>query len=282
MSAARSPRAARSRDGIPDATVARLPIYLRALLAYSERGTATVSSEELAAAAGRQLGQAAQGPVLPGLVRHPRGRLRRRLPRLPDLPRARPDPGLGLRDRRGRFARARARELRRLLLPRLPHRGPDRRRPGPGRRDPGRRRGQPAGRAGVDHRRARGDHRRHRHPRRRRPGGLRPPGGGRRDQHPQLRPGGALGAGRGGRAQGRPVGRAADPGLPRPAQVAARRRAAAGREPAPPLGLRGCGGGAAPAWPVGRCRDEHPRHRSVAPHRLRSACWSGRRCPATA
>ncbi|WP_019875069.1 redox-sensing transcriptional repressor Rex [Sporichthya polymorpha] len=52
MSAARSPRAARSRDGIPDATVARLPVYLRALLAYSERGTATVSSEELAAAAG--------------------------------------------------------------------------------------------------------------------------------------------------------------------------------------------------------------------------------------
>jgi redox-sensing transcriptional repressor len=43
---------ARSRDGIPDATVARLPVYLRALLAYSERGTATVSSEELAAAAG--------------------------------------------------------------------------------------------------------------------------------------------------------------------------------------------------------------------------------------
>jgi len=52
MSAARSPRAARSRDGIPDATVARLPVYLRALLAYSERGTPTVSSEELAAAAG--------------------------------------------------------------------------------------------------------------------------------------------------------------------------------------------------------------------------------------
>ncbi len=48
----RTTRAARVRDGIPDATVARLPVYLRALLAYSERGVQTVSSEELAAAAG--------------------------------------------------------------------------------------------------------------------------------------------------------------------------------------------------------------------------------------
>ena len=38
--------------GIPDATVARLPIYLRALYALADRGVATVSSEELAAAAG--------------------------------------------------------------------------------------------------------------------------------------------------------------------------------------------------------------------------------------
>jgi redox-sensing transcriptional repressor len=45
------PRAARSR-GIPEATVARLPVYHRALLALSERGVGTVSSEELAAAAG--------------------------------------------------------------------------------------------------------------------------------------------------------------------------------------------------------------------------------------
>src|SRR5258707_675351 len=39
-------------DGIPEATVARLPVYLRALYALAERGVATVSSEELAAAAG--------------------------------------------------------------------------------------------------------------------------------------------------------------------------------------------------------------------------------------
>ncbi len=40
------------RRGIPEATVARLPIYLRALTLLAEEGTATVSSEELAALAG--------------------------------------------------------------------------------------------------------------------------------------------------------------------------------------------------------------------------------------
>ncbi len=43
--------ATRSR-GIPEATVARLPLYLRALTALSERSVPTVSSEELAGAAG--------------------------------------------------------------------------------------------------------------------------------------------------------------------------------------------------------------------------------------
>jgi redox-sensing transcriptional repressor len=38
--------------GIPEATVARLPIYLRALITLSERGIETCSSEELASAAG--------------------------------------------------------------------------------------------------------------------------------------------------------------------------------------------------------------------------------------
>jgi redox-sensing transcriptional repressor len=38
--------------GIPEATVARLPIYLRALTGLADRGTATCSSEELAGAAG--------------------------------------------------------------------------------------------------------------------------------------------------------------------------------------------------------------------------------------
>jgi len=40
------------QHGIPEATVNRLPVYLRALYALAERGVATVSSEELAAAAG--------------------------------------------------------------------------------------------------------------------------------------------------------------------------------------------------------------------------------------
>ncbi|ROP43288.1 redox-sensing transcriptional repressor Rex [Pseudokineococcus lusitanus] len=38
--------------GIPEATVARLPVYLRALTALVERGVPSVSSEELAVAAG--------------------------------------------------------------------------------------------------------------------------------------------------------------------------------------------------------------------------------------
>jgi redox-sensing transcriptional repressor len=41
-----------ARRGIPEATVARLPVYLRALTLLAEEGTATVSSEELAALAG--------------------------------------------------------------------------------------------------------------------------------------------------------------------------------------------------------------------------------------
>jgi redox-sensing transcriptional repressor len=40
------------RRGIPEATVARLPVYLRVLTGLAERGAQTVSSEELAVAAG--------------------------------------------------------------------------------------------------------------------------------------------------------------------------------------------------------------------------------------
>src|ERR1700683_1391115 len=39
-------------DGIPEATVARVPVYLRALYGLAERGVSTVASEALAAAAG--------------------------------------------------------------------------------------------------------------------------------------------------------------------------------------------------------------------------------------
>jgi redox-sensing transcriptional repressor len=41
-----------ARQGVPDATVARAAVYLRALSALAEEGVSTVSSEELAAAAG--------------------------------------------------------------------------------------------------------------------------------------------------------------------------------------------------------------------------------------
>lgn len=52
MSTASTAGSAARERGIPEATVARLPIYLRALTALSDRGIATVSSEELAAATG--------------------------------------------------------------------------------------------------------------------------------------------------------------------------------------------------------------------------------------
>jgi len=48
----RRPNAALGSQGIPEATIARLPVYLRVLYAFAEQGIATVSSEELAAAAG--------------------------------------------------------------------------------------------------------------------------------------------------------------------------------------------------------------------------------------
>ncbi len=54
-SASRSAKASTAQangHGIPDATVARLPVYLRALNTLAEQDVATVSSEELAAATG--------------------------------------------------------------------------------------------------------------------------------------------------------------------------------------------------------------------------------------
>lgn len=56
MSPTRVPRDAPSVNGaprgIPEATVARLPVYLRALVNLTERGIGTCSSEDLATAAG--------------------------------------------------------------------------------------------------------------------------------------------------------------------------------------------------------------------------------------
>ena len=57
MTTARSRKGGRARDdraerGIPEATVARLPVYLRALTRLADRDVATASSEDLAEAAG--------------------------------------------------------------------------------------------------------------------------------------------------------------------------------------------------------------------------------------
>ena len=155
----------------------------------------TVSSEELAAAAGRELGQAAQGPVLPRLVRHPRRRLRRRHPDRADLAHPRAHRAPLASPSSASATSARRWPATRVRLPRLPHRRAARRRPGPGRHDdprPGRAR----------HRRARRDRAPSSSitiavlavPGRRRAGGLRPARRGRRHQHPELRPGRAVGA----------------------------------------------------------------------------------------
>lgn len=52
MTRRQTPSRDRAGRGIPEATVARLPVYLRALHGLLDRGVATVSSEELATAAG--------------------------------------------------------------------------------------------------------------------------------------------------------------------------------------------------------------------------------------
>ncbi len=57
MTSARSRKSGRAREeraerGIPEATVARLPVYLRALTSLSDRDVVTASSEDLATAAG--------------------------------------------------------------------------------------------------------------------------------------------------------------------------------------------------------------------------------------
>ena len=54
---------------IPEATVARLPVYQRILLELVRAGTTTVSSDQLAEMARVERVQGPQGPVVPGLVR---------------------------------------------------------------------------------------------------------------------------------------------------------------------------------------------------------------------
>ncbi len=124
----KSPSQPRDR-GIPEATVARLPLYLRALNGMAERGAATVSSEDLAAAAGvnsaklrkdlshlGSYGTRGVGYEVEYLVYQ----ISRELGLTQDWAVAIVGVGnLG----------PRAGQLRRVRLPRIPHRGAARRRP---------------------------------------------------------------------------------------------------------------------------------------------------------
>ena len=79
----------------------------------STPGDATISSERLAELAGVNAAKVRKDLSYLGLLRHPRRRLRRRVPAVPDEPRARPHPGLAGRHRRPRQPRPGARQLRR-------------------------------------------------------------------------------------------------------------------------------------------------------------------------
>ena len=81
-------------QGIPEATVARLPVYLRALYALADRGIATVSSEELAAAAGVNSAKLRKDLSHLGSYGTRGVGLRRGVPRLPGVPGTGADPGL--------------------------------------------------------------------------------------------------------------------------------------------------------------------------------------------
>ena len=205
--------------GIPEATVARLPVYLRALYGLAERGISTVASEELAAAAGvnsaklrkdlshlgsygirgvgydvdylvyqvsRTLGLTQDWPV----VIVGAGNLGRALANYGGFvsrgftiaAMLDSDPAIV----GSKIARLTVRHVDELEAAGGPAQGRDRRDRRPGRVRAGR---------------------------------LRPAGRGGRDQHPQFRSARAERAGGGRRAEGRPVDRAADPRLPRPAQV---------------------------------------------------------------
>ena len=122
---------------IPEATVARLPLYLRALDDAARERTVTISSEALAAASRGQRAPGPQGPLPPGVLRDPRRRLRRRLPAAPDQPPAGADRGPPGGHHRRRQPGPGPGQLRRLPGPGLPRGGRLRRRPGQGRHPPG-------------------------------------------------------------------------------------------------------------------------------------------------
>ena len=129
----------RGNRAVPEATVARLADLPEG--AVHARGAGR--GHRLVRGAGRrrrgQLGEPAQGPVPPRLLRDPRRRVRRRRAGRADREHPRADPPARGRPGRGRKPRPRAGRVRRLRHPRLPHRGAARRRPraGSASRSPG-------------------------------------------------------------------------------------------------------------------------------------------------
>ena len=208
---------------IPEATVGRLPVYLRALVDLAEAGAGTVSSDELADAAGvnsakvrkdlshlGSYGTRGVGYDVAYLIHQ----IRRELGltqhwAIVIVGHRQPRPG--------------PRELRRVRRARVPRRGAGRRRSGQG----GRADRRDSRCAHVDDLPALVDGARHRDRRdrdagRRRAGGGRPARRGRRAVDPELRAGDDHGAAGGLRAQGRPGGGAADPRVLRAAEGHAR------------------------------------------------------------
>ena len=118
---------------VPEATVARLAVYLRVLTVPARRRPR--HRVQRGARRGRrgQLREAPQGPLPHRLLRCPRRRVRRLPPDRRGRGDARPGQPARRGARRGRQPRARARRLRRVRPARLPGRGPLRRRPGAGR-----------------------------------------------------------------------------------------------------------------------------------------------------
>ena len=156
--------------------MARLPVYLRALVTLSDDGTGTCSSEELAAAAGVNSAKLRKDLSYLGSygtrgVGYDVDYLRYQIAREIGS-----HPGLAGRHRRHRQPRARAGQLLRLPQPGVPRRRAARRRPGaaPGGRR--RRRRPTVRRPRADRGRAGRRDRRDRHPGHRRPGRRRPHG----------------------------------------------------------------------------------------------------------
>ena len=180
--------------GIPEATVARLPVYLRALIGLSERGTATCSSEELASAAGVNSAKLRKDLSYLGSygtrgvgydVEYLRYQIAREIGVTQDWPVV--IVGIGnLGHALANYSGFSSRGFRIVaLLDADPRRqGEDDQRP----RHPAVR-GDRGARRGARHR-----DRRDRHARRRRAGRLRPARRGGRHQHPELRAGRAVGA----------------------------------------------------------------------------------------